>query len=168
MAFEQCQQNWVVSPSAILFTLESGVDVGQGINVGLQKFAKKNKVRALNKYRASEFWLFFASTISALQSFFIFFCLQIFPKFVKGRALAPGKKSKIDKSLLWTIEYFANTNHPILWTFSDPIYVVWTFYSYGHFLIHKICMDISLLWTISHMVFLHIDRKSIYNLCCLL
>ena len=30
---------------------------------------------------------------------------------------------------------------------------------YGHFLIHQICMDISLLWTICHMVFLHIDRK---------
>jgi hypothetical protein len=29
---------------------------------------------------------------------------------------------------------------------------------YGHFLIHQICMDISLLWTICHMVFLHIDR----------
>ena len=28
---------------------------------------------------------------------------------------------------------------------------------YGHFLIHQICMDISLLWTICHMVFLHID-----------
>ena len=38
-----------------LFTLESGVDVGQGINVGLQKFAKKNEVRALNKCKASEF-----------------------------------------------------------------------------------------------------------------
>ena len=28
---------------------------------------------------------------------------------------------------------------------------------YGHFLIHQIFMDISLLWTICHMVFLHID-----------
>jgi hypothetical protein len=33
-------------PSAIPFTLESGVDVGQGINVGQGKFAKKNKCRA--------------------------------------------------------------------------------------------------------------------------
>ena len=31
---------------------------------------------------------------------------------------------------------------------------------YGHFLIHLICMDISLLWTICHMFFLHIDRKN--------
>ena len=36
-------------------TLESGIDVGQGINVGPGKFAKKNKQRALNKRRASEF-----------------------------------------------------------------------------------------------------------------
>ena len=28
---------------------------------------------------------------------------------------------------------------------------------YGHFQIHQIFMDISLLWTIFHMVFLHID-----------
>ena len=44
-----------------LFTLESGIDVGQGINVGPRKFAKKNKRRALNKHRASEFRLIFAS-----------------------------------------------------------------------------------------------------------
>ena len=42
-------------PSAIPFTLESGVDVGQGINVEQGKFAKKNKGRALNKCSASEF-----------------------------------------------------------------------------------------------------------------
>ena len=29
---------------------------------------------------------------------------------------------------------------------------------YGHFQIHQIFMDISLLWTICHMVFLHIDH----------
>ena len=33
-------------------TLESGIDVGQGINVGPGKFVKKNKRRALNKCRA--------------------------------------------------------------------------------------------------------------------
>ena len=33
-------------------TLESGIDVGQGINVGPEKFVKKNKHRALNKCRA--------------------------------------------------------------------------------------------------------------------
>ena len=31
---------------------------------------------------------------------------------------------------------------------------------YGHFQIHQIFMDISLLWTICHMVFLHIDLCS--------
>jgi hypothetical protein len=33
-------------------TLESGIDVGQGINGGSGKFYKKNKCRALNKRRA--------------------------------------------------------------------------------------------------------------------
>ena len=33
-------------------TLESVIDVGQGINVGPGKFVKKNKLRALNKCRA--------------------------------------------------------------------------------------------------------------------
>jgi hypothetical protein len=36
-------------------TLESGIDVGQGISVGPGKFAKKNNCRALNKRRASYF-----------------------------------------------------------------------------------------------------------------
>ena len=33
-------------------TLESGIDVGQGITVGPGKLVKKNKHRALNKRRA--------------------------------------------------------------------------------------------------------------------
>ena len=33
-------------------TLESGIDVGQGITVGPGNFVKKNKGRALNKHRA--------------------------------------------------------------------------------------------------------------------
>ena len=36
-------------------TLESGIDVGQGINVGPGKFVKKNKHKAMNKRRVSEF-----------------------------------------------------------------------------------------------------------------
>ena len=39
------------------FTLESGIDVGQGINLGPEKFVKKNKRRALNKHKA---WTKFA------------------------------------------------------------------------------------------------------------
>ena len=35
-----------------LLTLESEIDVGQGITVGPGKFVKKNKHRALNKRRA--------------------------------------------------------------------------------------------------------------------
>ena len=48
----------VVQPlkrSQIKSTIESGIDVGQGINVGPVKFGKNNKYRALNKRRASEF-----------------------------------------------------------------------------------------------------------------
>ena len=37
---------------SMLITLESEIDVGQGINVGPGKFVKKNKHRALNKRRA--------------------------------------------------------------------------------------------------------------------
>ena len=33
-------------------TLHSGIDVGQGINVGPGTFGKKNKRRAFNKHRA--------------------------------------------------------------------------------------------------------------------
>ena len=36
-------------------TLESGIDLGLGINVEPGKFGKKNKRKALNKRRASEF-----------------------------------------------------------------------------------------------------------------
>ena len=36
-------------------TLQSVIDVGQGISVGPGKFDKKNKRRALNKRRASDF-----------------------------------------------------------------------------------------------------------------
>ena len=33
-----------------MYTLESGIDVGQGINVGPGKLGKKNKRRALNTH----------------------------------------------------------------------------------------------------------------------
>ena len=36
-------------------TLESGIDVGQGINVGPGKFGKNNKRRPWNKHRAPDF-----------------------------------------------------------------------------------------------------------------
>ena len=35
-------------------TLESGIDVGQGINVGPEKFDKNNKHGALNKRKVQE------------------------------------------------------------------------------------------------------------------
>ena len=37
-------------------TLESIIDVGQGISVGPGRFVKKNKRRALNKRRAWKIW----------------------------------------------------------------------------------------------------------------
>ena len=37
-------------------TLESVIDVGQGISVGPGRFVKKNKRRALNKRRAWKIW----------------------------------------------------------------------------------------------------------------
>ena len=39
----------------VVCTLESGIDVGQGINVGPGKLDRNNKRRVLNKRRASEF-----------------------------------------------------------------------------------------------------------------
>jgi hypothetical protein len=80
-------------------TIESGIDVGQRINVGCGKFGKKNKRRALNKRKASE---------SRRYCHFTF--IQNFPNFDKRRAfnkaVGPGKKSKIDKRprLFRTIE----------------------------------------------------------------
>ena len=50
------QRKWqsisVKAPLIYICTLESGIDVGQGIAVGSGKFVKKNKCRALNKHRA--------------------------------------------------------------------------------------------------------------------
>ena len=43
-------EDWVTR--VVITTLESGIDVGQGINVGPGKFVKKKKNRALNKGRA--------------------------------------------------------------------------------------------------------------------
>ena len=40
----------------IAVTLESVIDIGQGISVGPGRFGKKNKHRALNKRRAWKIW----------------------------------------------------------------------------------------------------------------
>ena len=72
-------------------TLESGIDIGQGINVGPGKLDKNDKHRALNKRRA---W-------------------KTFQNFDKRRAfnkaVGPGKKSKVNKRracLFQTLEYW--------------------------------------------------------------
>ena len=41
--------------NALIFTLECGIDVRQGINTRPGKFVKKNKCRVLNKLRAWKF-----------------------------------------------------------------------------------------------------------------
>ena len=38
------------------FTLESVIDIGQGISVGPRRFGKNNKRRALNKRRTWKIW----------------------------------------------------------------------------------------------------------------
>ena len=40
----------------LLHTLDSGIDVGQGINIGPGTFGKMNKRRALNKHGAKKIW----------------------------------------------------------------------------------------------------------------
>ena len=69
-------------------TLESEIDVGQGINVGREKFGEKNKRRALNKRKASE---------SRHCCHFIF--IQNFPHFDKCRvfnkAVGHGKSPRL-------------------------------------------------------------------------
>ena len=42
--------------NALIFTLECGIDVRQGINTRPGKFVKKNKCRVLNKLRAWIIW----------------------------------------------------------------------------------------------------------------
>ena len=41
---------WLTIWHWLMCTLESGIDVGQGINVGPGKLGKKNKRRALNTH----------------------------------------------------------------------------------------------------------------------
>ena len=58
--YDTCPCNMGRSVVTVLFptnmvTLESGIDVGQGINVGPGKFIKKNKRWAGNKRRALKF-----------------------------------------------------------------------------------------------------------------
>jgi hypothetical protein len=70
-SFENHKRTWVDSkldylePSGFLpegdaqlieYTLESVIDVGQGISVGPGRFVKNNKRRVLNKRRAWKIW----------------------------------------------------------------------------------------------------------------
>ena len=53
---EGINNNWhITSALFIVLTLESGIDVRQGINIRPRKFVKNKKRRAFNKRRASEF-----------------------------------------------------------------------------------------------------------------
>ena len=66
--------------TGLLSTLESGIDVGQGINVGPGKFGKKNKRRALNTHV-----LYVVS--NHLSNLYV----------LSNKAVGPGEKSKINK-----------------------------------------------------------------------
>ena len=48
----QIKYNQVINP-----TLDSGIDVGQGIKVETEKISKRNKCMALNKSRAWKIWV---------------------------------------------------------------------------------------------------------------
>ena len=78
----------------------SGIDVGQGINVGHGKFNKKNKCRALNKHRHQNVNSFLHPSKHCGHFFFILF-IQNLPKSNEPRAfnMAEGtrKKTKINK-----------------------------------------------------------------------
>ena len=50
------QGKWLKPAKTVTPTLESGIDVGQGIKVGPGKLDKNNKRRALNKCRAGKIW----------------------------------------------------------------------------------------------------------------
>ena len=51
-----CVKNGLDIPILKSITLESVIDVGQGISVGPGRFGQKNKRRALNKRRAWKIW----------------------------------------------------------------------------------------------------------------
>ena len=49
--------------TVVLHTLDSGIDVGQKINVGPGKFGKNNKCRALNNRKAWKVWQKFEALV---------------------------------------------------------------------------------------------------------
>ena len=51
-----CSRKLVNNQFKITTTLESVIDIGQGISIGPGRFGKKNKRRALNKRRAWKIW----------------------------------------------------------------------------------------------------------------
>ena len=81
---------WIFRPSAIPFTLEPKIYIGQGINVGPWKFVRKN--RAFNERRASKF------------------------KYFKYMAIFRSNIYCMDIQFLWT---FYSYGHFTLWTFFD-------------------------------------------------
>ena len=74
-------------------TLDSRIDVGQGINIGHGKFNKKNK------YRALKFGKNLRSFVMKKQRklFLPFLILNLINVGPFNKAVGPGKKSKINK-----------------------------------------------------------------------
>ena len=60
-----------VEAKCSVFTLDSGIDVGQKKIVEPEKFGKKNKCRALNKRRAWKIWQVFV--MEKPENIFIFY-----------------------------------------------------------------------------------------------
>ena len=82
-----------------MLTLDSVIDLDQGINVGKGKFDKKNKHVALNKHRAWKIWQKIEVFIMKKQKkiFFQFFILNLINVGSLKKAVGPGEKSKINK-----------------------------------------------------------------------
>ena len=82
-------------------TLNSEIDVGQGINVGHGKFGKNDKNRALNKHMAWKIWQKFEVFWKKRKKiFFRFFILNLisigpFNKAVGPKAVGPGENAML-------------------------------------------------------------------------
>ena len=65
------------------FTLDSGIDIEQEINIGPGKFVKKNKRRALNNHRVWKIWQKIEVFVKKKTTIFFLIC---YTKLNKRRA----------------------------------------------------------------------------------
>ena len=87
--------------TARVLTQNSGIDIGQEINVGPGKFGKNNKRRALNNSRPWKIWQNFKISIESprppQKNNFRFFILNLINVGPFDKAVGHGKKFKINK-----------------------------------------------------------------------